>query len=241
MLVELAAHWLVRVDHGPLTLALAERLADQAVEQGVGRVCVTPSIPDAWTAHWSSVVGERYAELAAHLATRHPGLVLYRGAESLWRGALDADRAHAELSLAGLGQSLLVRLTADLDPARFELALFHQKQIGRHTVLIAPELVLDGRDAAETLARWTRMGALVVVEADSLLGGRGKDTQRLVVEWCQHDIVYAITSSSFHPRHGPVRLAAAHRDLTKRFGQPYADEVCRDHPWALLEGRAPRG
>lgn len=239
-MIDFHNHLIPGVDDGAATPDETRAAMETMYAQGVRCIITTP--------HFNASTSESPAELAAYLerlepaweqargvAAQFPGLRLERGVEA----ALDTPRpdfGDPRLRLAGtpfvLVEFPFFQVPPDVCPVLFQL-----KVRGWRPIIAHPERYMNAASDLSDVAEWRRVGALVQVNAGSLLGRYGDRPARLA--WRLLGAGFAdYLSSDYHAR-GRLALSEVRASLERRGGTSQADLLLRVNAARLLEGHDP--
>ncbi len=85
--------------------------------------------------------------------------------------------------------------------------------------------------------KWLAGGAVLQVNADSIIGAAGKPAANAALDWLSRGWV-ALVATDAHGASRRPRMADALNMLRDRFGEDTANRVCIRNPLCVLEGRA---
>lgn len=228
-MIDLHCHLLPGVDDGSRTVEQSVRVLQTMKEAGVTGVCLTPH----------HTVGRMPGGLppshdlafAALSAAAPEGIVLHRGVELMLDRPIPSDiRGYAGLTL-GRTRYILVEFTGGAAIPSVANALYQIVQAGLVPVLAHPERYRACTPNA--VAHWKALGALMQVDATTLLSGRGRGQRaREILSRGLADIIAA-------DNHGDERtIGAGYRFLCEAGGAFQADLLCVKNPGAILADAA---
>jgi protein-tyrosine phosphatase len=223
--IDLHTHLLPAVDDGARTVAQAVATLREMARQGVTDVCLTPHLTATQAERGVPARHDTAFETLLGAAPPMPRLV--RGAEvMLDRPLSEAAAEEAGIRLGGTRYILVEfpRLVAD---AAVTHALAHVLSLGLVPVLAHPERYTCC--SVSTVHRWRSLGALMQVDATTLLSPRGRgDRARRLVAAGLADLLAA-------DNHGDTRmLLTGRRMLQEHGGAAQADLLTIRNPAAIL-------
>lgn len=224
-MIDLHSHLLPGVDDGSKSVEQSVRVLVAMRDAGVTAVCLTPH-------HSVSRIARGLPEshdsaFAALSAAAPKEVVLYRGVElMLDRPVSAAIREHPQLRLGGT-RHILVEFTSQVAIPAATNALHQIVQAGLIPVLAHPERYRAATPQA--VAQWKGVGALMQVDATTLLTGRGRGQRaREILAYGLADIIAA-------DNHGDGRvIGTGYRFLCEAGGASQADLLVRKNPAAIL-------
>ena len=224
-MIDLHCHLLPGVDDGSKTIEQSVGVLLAMKEAGVTVVCLTPHhtvarIPRGLPASHDQA-------FAALSAVSPEGIVLYRGVELMLDRPIPPDiREHRGLTLGGTRYILVEFSTGAAIPAVAN-ALYQIVQTGLVPVLAHPERYRACTPQA--VSHWKSIGALMQVDATTLLSGRGRGQRAR--EILSHGLADIIAADN----HGDDRtIGAGYRFLCEAGGAFQADLLAVKNPGAIL-------
>lgn len=240
-MIDFHNHLIPGVDDGAASLDESRAALEAYRAQGVRAVVATPHLkasladtPQALEAYLAEVDGA-WAGLAALGAAEFPGLRLERGFEVM----LDTPSprlSDPRLRLAGTA-FVLAEFPFMSVPPNAENTLFELKVSGWTPVIAHPERYSNADADGRGAAGWKRVGALLQVNAGSVLGKYGPEARGRAWSLLAQGLVDYV-SSDYHAR-GSLHLAACREVLARAGGEAQARLLMEDNPARLLAGEQP--
>lgn len=224
-MIDLHNHLLPGVDDGSRSVEQSVRVLNAMKEVGVTAVCLTPHhsvgrIPRGLPPSHD----EAFAALSA---VAPEGIALYRGVELMLDRPIPADiREHPGLTLGGT-RYVLVEFTNGAAVSAVANALHQIVQTGLVPLLAHPERYRACTPQA--VAHWKSLGALIQVDANTLLSGRSRGQRaRDILTHGLADIIAA-------DNHGDERtIAGGYRFLCEAGGAFQAGLLAVKNPGLIL-------
>ena len=224
-MIDLHCHLLPGVDDGSRTIEQSVRVLQAMKEAGVTGVCLTPHHT---VGRISRGLPPSHDEAFASLSAVVPeGISLCRGVELMLDRPIPPDiREHPGLTLGG-SRHILVEFTSGAAIPAVANALYQIVQTGLVPVLAHPERYRACTPQA--VSHWKAIGALMQVDATTLLSGRGRGQRaREILAFGLADIIAA-------DNHGDERtIGAGYRFLCEAGGAFQADLLAVKNPGAIL-------
>lgn len=227
-MIDLHSHLIPGVDDGSRSVSQSVTVLQAMAGQGVTDLCLTPHLEASRAGQGVPV---QHDEAFARLRDEAPSQIrLHRGIELMLDRPLPPEAAGNRALTLGGSRYLLVEFTRLVAPAAAFNALAHVASLGLVPVLAHPE-----RYACTTpgvAERWKATGALMQVDANTLLADRGRgERARDLVRAGLADLLAA-------DNHGDKRtVAAAFLHLCELGGEAQADLLIRRNPAAILADR----
>ena len=232
MVIDLHCHVLPGIDDGPQTAQDAVAMVRVAAAGGTRTMVATPHV--SWDYATDAAVIERaVAALNELLVAEGVPVTVAAGAEIAFdRIGEIAPPELAQLTL-GDGPWLLVEPPFASSVAGLEHLVREIFSRGYGVVLAHPERCAAFQRDLEALQRLVAAGSLCSITASSLVGGFGRDAQRLATAMIERDLVHNVASDA----HDAVRRAPGMRDALHHAQlDELADWLVLQMPQAILAG-----
>jgi protein-tyrosine phosphatase len=226
--IDLHSHLLPAIDDGSRTLEQSVVVLREMARRGVTDVALTPHVLAGRMAE--GVPPEQDEAFERLKAVTPPGIELHRGAEVMLDRPLAGGQELLLRFTLGGSRYLLVEFPRLVAAQAVQQALVNVVQQGVTPVLAHPERYVCCSPAS--VRRWKETGALMQVDATTLLSARGRgDRARQLVEAGLADIAAA-------DNHGDDRLIdSVHEALDRQGGAMQADLLVSQNPRAVLDDR----
>lgn len=239
-MIDLHNHLIPGVDDGAADAAEARAGVEAMAAQGVDRLVCTPHVNGSLTRE-PRLLAERLAELDAGWAALQeaarggPAVQLGRGAEVML-DTPEPDLSDPRLRLAGT-RFVLVEFPFMNVPPNGQNALFELAMRGWRPILAHPERYANARADLHDAGEWRRVGAVLQVNAGSLIGRYGKQAETLA--WGMLERGWAdLLGSDYHARNR-LALAEARAALEARGAGEQAALLLDVNPARVLDGKDP--
>jgi protein-tyrosine phosphatase len=233
-MIDIHCHVLPGLDDGSRSLEESLAMLRAAAEAGTTDLVATPHANLEFRYDPAQV-----DQALAELRQAGGGLVrLHRGCDFhlYYDNIHDALSNPSKYSINGKGY-LLVEFP-DLLVAKGTTDIFARlKTSGLTPIVTHPERNYLLHSRLKDLAGWVAEGALVQVTGQSLLGRFGPEARRVARELIGRGLVHFVASDAHDAEDRTPRLDEAYREVAGRFGEPYAEQVFRTNPRAVIEGQ----
>ncbi|HYR11856.1 MAG TPA: CpsB/CapC family capsule biosynthesis tyrosine phosphatase [Longimicrobium sp.] len=240
-MIDFHNHLIPGVDDGAASLDQSRASLEAYRAQGVRAVVATPHLnasladsPPALEAYLARV-DEGWESLRALGAAEFPEVRLERGFEVM----LDTPSprlADPRLRLAGTSL-VLVEFPFMSVPPNAEGTLFALKVAGWTPVIAHPERYSNADAGGQAAEGWKRVGALLQVNAGSVLGRYGPEARERAWTLLERGLADYV-ASDYHAR-GPLHLAACREALAAAGGEAQARLLMEENAGRLLAGEQP--
>jgi protein-tyrosine phosphatase len=230
--IDLHSHVLPEIDDGPESLVESLQLARALAASGVEVLAATPHVSERYPTRWDDV--ERgLSRLRFAIDAAGIEITVVQGAEIALDqlDRLDTQTLH-ELTFGGGGAFVLLEFPYEGWPSDLPERIDRLAGEGISAVLAHPERNPVVQSAPQRLAGLVDAGALVQVNAGSLVGGRtvGATAKSLL----DSGLAHLLASDSHRVGMRPTIAAAA-----ATLPAPLAQWLARDVPAAVLAGSRP--
>lgn len=241
-LVDLHAHLMPGVDDGAADVGEARAGLEALDDQGARVVVATPHLavgraesdPEGWRERLTEI-DSAWTRLRSSAQAAAPDLAVERGAE-LKLDAPPPDLSDPRLRLADTRYVAVEFGSLELPPFGAD-QLGAVREAGGRPVLAHPERYAGLGDRLETAAAWRSAGALLQVNAGSLVGQYGPEARQTAWALLERGWV-DVVASDYHGR-GKPRLSAARAALERVGDRGQAERLLATNPARLLEDRPP--
>lgn len=229
--IDIHCHLLHGVDDGAADLADAKALLQMAWEDGVGTVVLTPHYRGRFRQNTPQQLQEALAELED---CKPEGMTLYLGNEVSYEPEVSEKIREGRVLTLNGGDYVLLEFSVAATAMQVLSGVEEILSSGKIPVVAHAErypVFLRDRRLTDTVLH---MGALIQLNADSILGEDG-----LAVKWfCQRLLkrrcVHFVASDAHDLVHRPPRLGECYRFVREKYGKEYADALFRENARVVL-------
>jgi protein-tyrosine phosphatase len=237
-MIDIHAHLLPGIDDGPSSLREAAAMCRAAAADGCTDLVATPHQRHAL---WWNVDPAGLEALRGSVAAEVGGEIrLHLGAEvRIGEGlveSLDRWPRGGATSLAGSRYLLLEfsRSQPEPDPA----SLVHELVVaGWRPILAHPEEIEWLADDVPAIERLVSLGATLQITGASVTGAYGRRMLERAHTLLDHGLVHFLASDAHDLSMRPPGLAAAAREVARRWGEEVAELLTVTNPQAVLDDR----
>jgi protein-tyrosine phosphatase len=235
--LDLHCHILPGVDDGAVDLEDAFDMAKAAQLQECSAVCATSHLWEGLFGTSPETNAAEYRALVAEFRRAGVALEVFPGAENYLDRSDPAEFAERAVPLGEAGRYVLLDFAMNEPPPDVPGVIRALKQRDRIALIAHPERNADLQADPAPVAEWIGLGALIQVNAPSLLGRLGREPkeagERLLLAGAVH-----VLASDAHSRRRPFCLREARDHAAGLVGREIAERICRENPWRILRGQA---
>lgn len=237
-MVDIHNHLLPGLDDGSPDLETTLAMVRMASEDGISHIVCTPHANSRYP-YDPFRVEDLLASVRVRVAEAGILIELARGSDFhlTFENIQAAIADPARFSIAGRGY-LMTELPEYGSFSHFDETYYQLGLAGLTPVVTHPERNPTLQDNDAKLHDWLALGVLVQVTTSSVLGAMGKKPQRMALDLLERRAVHFLASDAHNLTSRPPTMRAAFDLVAKRFGQPYADQICRTNPMHAFLGTA---
>jgi protein-tyrosine phosphatase len=230
-MVDIHSHILWGLDDGAETFGETLAMLNLAAESGTTDIVATPHANSRFRFR-PDVIAQRIAEVSASISLPriHRGCDFHLSFDNV-QDAMDDPHKYA---ING-GYYILVEFP-DGPLTGMKRVLTTLIDCGLTPIMTHPERQRQLQKIDDEFVEWIRMGCLVQVTAQSLLGRFGKRAEESGWEMVRRGLAHFIASDAHDTEDRPPRLDLAFEALSIRAGEQCAQTLSIDNPKAVLEG-----
>ena len=233
-MTDIHCHILPCVDDGAETTDEALELLRSEIEQGVDTVCLTPHLRKKMFISSDETIKKAFEKLKAAAAAAELPVELYLSREYHYDSGLLEKLESGELLPMGQERVLLVEF-ANLTTYREMLEAVRFVQSCGYKPLIAHvERYAAVQKSPDSIGALIKQGALIQINADSVIGRCGlvmKFTCRYLLK---HDMVNVVASDAHDTQMRAVRMKDCEAYISKHYGSEKAEQLLNTAPLSIL-------
>lgn len=238
-MIDIHSHILPAVDDGPKTIEDSICMARQAADEGVMSICATPHILGEITPTGEQNINRSFELLKSRIDSDGLNLRLMLGSEIYVRSDIITLRKHALFSLNQTGRYVLIELPLSKIPVGIDQLVFHLRLEGITPIIAHPERSLTENDQLQQVAALVSQGALMQVNAGSIMGQFGKLCRKMAEGLLRLGLVHMVASDAHDTRTRSFSvLSQAYRKVTGMLAQNEAQKLFMHNPEKVLAGKS---
>jgi len=235
--VDIHTHILPGVDDGAQDLSQSLELLKQAYSQGMGALILTPHYRGRYRNNVHQRLTAIFQELCQAAGKECPDLELYLGCEVGYE--LDVSEKVTDgtvLSLNGT-QYVLLEFQQGSFRSRIMEGVLEVLNFGYVPIIAHAERYDAFRQHPKLADEVTQLGALIQLNADSVLGKCGLGIKRYCHKLLKARLVHFVATDAHDLKDRKPELKRCYEKLRKRYGQEYADVLLIRNGRTVLSGK----
>lgn len=233
---DMHCHILPGVDDGASSDSMALRMLQQAVDQGITDVFLTPHCqPDRWQ-YDPQDLRRRAEALRAMVREQEIPVEIYLGTEIRWCPSVPDWLAEGRCLTMGDTNYVLVEFSVNDSLERIEKALYSLMTAGYCPIIAHVERYESLRRAIRQLENWVEDGVLIQCNASALAGQGGMMTNMFVAKLMKRGLVHLVGTDAHTDHWRKPELQPCIQAMEKKYGPECVQELLVENPRALLRG-----
>ena len=235
--IDLHTHILPGVDDGATDMSQSLKLLRMAWEDGTRTVVLTPHYRGKYKSHTPEDLRHEFSWLQEMARQELPDLRLYLGQEISYE--LDAPEAMHKGRALTMNDSQYVLLEFKANSLRSQIITGVNEMINYgYTPIVAHVERYDiSRKDPSLMDELLDMGALLQLNADSIMGQNGFGIKRFCHKLLKARQILFVASDAHDVKHRPPRLRECFLHVYKKYGKEYAAQLFYENAQAVIENR----
>lgn len=232
--IDIHTHILPGVDDGARSMDEAVALCRMAWEQGTRAIILTPHYRGQYK-NTPAVLQTAYADLCRTVRQELPKLELYLGNEIRFQEEIYKKLAGSQVMPLCNSRYVLLEFSPIAFRAQVTTAISQCISAGKVPVIAHAERYDVFRQDPALAEDVIQMGALIQLNADSILGKWGFGVKRYCHKLLQKEMVHFVASDAHDIKRRPPTLLRAYNKICKKYGEKYAKRIFWRNPHDLIE------
>ena len=232
-MIDLHTHIIYGVDDGARDMAESLALLKQAKDQGITAMIATPHMRYDMFEYPQDVIEGRFAKLEKEASDL--GIRLVLGCEYHMNSQVMEDLKSKRVHTLGDTEYVLCEyshVSRFRDMQNYTARLY---SAGYIPIIAHPERYDCIMEDFWRVADLKQMGALIQVNADSVLGIVGRKIKHLSKHLLKHELADILASDVHRVDTRPDNLGEAYKYVSRKYSAAYADKLCNDMPGRVLQ------
>jgi len=233
--VDIHNHLIYKFDDGPQSLEESLDMLRMAVDQGITDVFATSHFNEIIPAEIEKDYFEKLSRLREEAMMKGIDIYIYSGGELFFHQYLEKTIKSSQVgTLANLGQYVLFELPLFLMPTGVKDVLFNLAMEEYIPIVAHPERYQSVLEKPQSAVEFVRYGALLQVNAGSVLGEFGKHVQSIAMWLLENKLVHFIGSDAHTTEGRSFKLAKVADYLKEHLDQNYITELLDKNPRKII-------
>ncbi len=234
---DIHTHLLPGVDDGAQSMSQTLCLLRMAWDNGTRTVVVTPHYRGKYKQNTPAMLAENFAWLREMAAAELPGMHLYLGQEIAYENDVpEAMHRGKALTMNGSSYALLEFRTNSL-ASHIITGVSETVRCGFVPIVAHVERYDICRADPALVEELLDMGALLQLNADSVLGANGFGVKRFCHRLLKERKAHFVASDAHDSRHRPPLLRECFLKIHKKYGAEYAERLFYGNAQTVIENR----
>lgn len=235
-LVDMHCHILPGVDDGAQDMNASLELLRMAHENGISALILTPHYRGNYRKNTPQFLRQCYETLCDAANKELPEMELYLGCEAAWERDLGEKIAKGRVLTIHGSPYVLLEFEFGCMRSQVTDGVMDVLNCGYTPIIAHAERYGIFRRDKTLTDEVLSMGALIQLNADSVLGKQGFGLKRCCHRLLKQRKVHFIASDAHDNQNRPPLLRECFAYVSKRYGEEYAWLLLRDNARALLSG-----
>lgn len=236
-LIDIHTHILPSIDDGARDMEEAIQMLCMAWDDGIGEVVLTPHYRGAYKKIPVDRIWERFEQLTEAARRAIPGMKLHLGRELHYEQDLYDKLCDGDVMPFANTQYVLLEFSTVSRRSQIVQGVENVCYSGHIPIVAHVERYNVCRDDKKLIDELLDMGALIQMNADSIMGENGWSVRRFCHKLLRAQKVHFIASDAHRTDWRPPLLKKCWERVSRKYGQEYAEQVFRKNARNVLENR----
>lgn len=236
LFVDIHCHILPGVDDGAENMDQAVSLLQEAWDDGIGTVILTPHFRGRYRHNTASRLNPAFEQLRREIRGLLPEMELYLGSEVGYELDISEKLVDGSVLTLNGSQYVLLEFRGNCFRSRVLEGVLEALNFG-YTPIIAHaeryDIFLNNKQLADEVVG---LGALLQLNADSVLGKRGFRARRFCHRMLKGHKAHFIATDAHDHQLRPPRLNTCYELVRRRYGSDYARALFYENARVVLNG-----
>lgn len=237
-MIDLHTHILPGVDDGAKTIEQSLVMVKQAEKAGITTICATPHILNQVTPQLEEKINLSFNLLKENMAQVGSKVEIVLGSEIYVREDMDSLKEFDFFTLNNTGRYFLMELPWGQFPPHIDKIVFELQLEGMVPIIAHPERSIIAKRELSEVENLVQKGALMQINAGSLLGFFGRKIKSITEELLRQDLAHFLASDAHDHLFHPIQiLPQAFGCASKIIGRKKAEELVFSNPHQVIHGK----
>lgn len=235
--IDIHNHSLPGVDDGAQDWEMSLQMLRMAYDDGTRQIMLTPHVKPNRHSAPKHVIQGVYARLVEKCRTELPALTLHLGAEILFSSDLLEGESRSNLPTLGDSSYVLVEFLPTASRRQLFYAVDELLAAGYTPIIAHVERYICVRKETDMVFQLADMGALIQVNADSIVGHSGLRTKWFCASLLRQELVSFVGSDAHDPKHRKPLLSQCEELVHRKYGEGYARALFLENPMKVIKNQ----
>ena len=236
-MIDIHTHILPGVDDGAKTIDQSLFMVKQGEKAGIKTICATPHILQQVTPQLEEKIHRSFDLLKTKIAESGGKVEIVLGSEIYVREDMDTLKRFDFFTLNNTGRYLLMELPWGQLPPHVDRIVFELQLEGQIPIIAHPERCIIAKRQLVNVEDLVQKGALMQINAGSLLGFFGRKIKSITGELLRRNLVHFIASDAHDHLFRSIEiLPQAFIRASKIIGEKKAKELVVSNPRQVIQG-----
>ena len=236
-LIDMHCHILPGLDDGSKGMEQSLNMIRIAYKDGIRKIICTPHYHIGRSIAEYEKREEAIEELRSELDTLGISMELYLGAEIYYFTEAIEHLNNGSIHTMAGGRCILLEFDPSVEYRRIKNAVNEAVMNGYVPIVAHVERYMCMVSGCERCEELRSIGALIQVNAMSLMGDYGRDAKRYIKKLMKNRLVSFVASDAHSDGHRRPALAECYAYVSKRFGEDYADDIFNHNQMKVLDNK----
>lgn len=232
---DIHTHILPGVDDGAPTMAEALKLVKMAWENGTRTIILTPHYRGVFKKNTPEQLRERFEVFREAVRDRFPEMDLYLGQEAYYQMAVPERLAEGAVLSLGDSQYALIEFSGGARRSQVVTGISETIRNGFVPIIAHMERYEVFRKDWSLVEEVLEMGALVQLNADSVMGAHGLGVKWFCGKVLKQQLAHFVASDAHDGEKRPPLLRKCFLYVHKKYGAEYAAQLFYRNAQAVIE------
>lgn len=234
-MIDIHNHMIYKFDDGPKVIAESLDMLHMAADQGITDVFATSHFSEIIPPEVEADYFDKLKTLREEAAANNILVDIHSGSELFYHLFMDQTIKEKKVAtLAGKGLYVLMEFSLFIMPTGVEEVLFNLSMNGIIPIIAHPERYPAVRQNPQRSLDYLKYGAILQVNAGSILGSFGKEVQRLSMWMLENKLVHFISSDAHNTRTRTFRMKDVADALKEHLDDDYISDLVERNARKIL-------
>lgn len=235
-MIDIHNHMLYGVDDGPSEIEESMQMLEQAKKQGITAMILTPHYRHGMFAYPIEDITDHFRKLQAK--ANELGVTIYLGCEYHVNSQIVENLDNRRVATLARTKYVLAEYSFETEFDYIYKTCQELLSHGYYPVIAHAERYACLAKDTDNVDDLKRLGALIQVNADSILGIDGHGLKKTCKKFLKEGLVDLVASDSHGIKQRINHMSEAMAYVTKKYGSDYAQEIFEKNQQGIISSRA---